>query len=167
MHRRRRSNVLGGLFLILIGLLILAVQLLPGIELVFVWPWFIIGAGLLLFLIGTATSVPALAIPASIVGGIGGILYYQSVTGDWDSWAYIWALIPGFVGLGIVLTGLLGGDSADSVRAGGVLVLISLALFAVFGSFFGALGLLGDYWPMLLILLGLILLIGPLLRARR
>lgn len=167
MHRRRRSNVLGGLLLILLGLLVLAVQLLPGFQLLFAWPWFIIGAGLLLFLIGTATGVTALAIPACIIGGIGGILYYQSVTGDWDSWAYIWALVPGFVGLGIFLTGLLGGDTAGSIRAGGVLILISLALFAVFGSVFGALGFLGDYWPVLLILLGFLLLIRPLLRARR
>lgn len=167
MHPTRRSNLLGGLFLVLLGSLILVVQLLPGIQILFGWPWIIIGFGFLMFLIGTATGVPALAIPASIISGLGGILYYQSVTGDWDSWAYIWALIPGFVGLGLVLAGLLGGDSSGSTRAGGLLLLISLALFAVFGSFFGALGLMGDYWPVLLILLGLVLLFSPLLRGRR
>ena len=166
MHQRRRSNVIGGLLLILLGLLILAIQLLPGIQVLFSWPWVIIGFGLVMFLIGTATGVPALVIPACVIGGLGGILYYQSVTGDWDSWAYIWALIPGFVGLGLVLAGLLGGDGKDSVRAGSLLVLISLVLFTVFGSFFGALGMMGDYWPVLLILLGLVLLISPLLRRR-
>jgi hypothetical protein len=98
---------------------------------------------------------------------MGAILYYQTATGDWDSWAYIWSLIPGFVGVGIVLSGLLGGEGSESIRAGGWLILISLVLFAVFGSLFGALGGLGDYWPVLLILLGLVLLVGSLLRVRR
>jgi hypothetical protein len=160
--------VLGGLVLIVIGLLILTIQLLPGVQVVFSWPWIIIGGGLLLFLIGAATGVPALAVPACIIGGIGGILYYQNATGDWDSWAYIWTLIPGFVGLGVVLAGLPGGgDRSEAVRAGGLLILISLVLFSVFGSFFGALGLVGAYWPVLLILLGLVLLLAPLLRGRR
>jgi len=164
MDKRRRSSLIGGLVLVLLGLLILAIQLLPGIQLLFSWPWIIVGFGLVVFLVGTATGVPALAIPACLIGGLGGILYYQNATGDWDSWAYIWALIPGFVGLGIVLSGLLGENRTDTMRAGGLLILISLVLFAVFGSFFGALGLMGDYWPVLLILLGLVLLVSPFLR---
>lgn len=166
MEPRRRTNLIGGLVLTVLGLLILAVQLLPGIQLLFSWPWIIIGFGLAIFFIGAATGVPALAIPACIIGGLGGILYYQSATGDWDSWAYIWALIPGLVGLGILLSGLLGEDAEGSAQAGGLLILISLVLFTLFGSFFGALGLIGDYWPVLLILLGLVLLISPLLRRR-
>ncbi len=167
MRGRRRASLLQGLLLILLGLLILVIQLLPGIQISFSWPWIIIGAGLVVFFIGLGTGVPALAIPACIIAGLGGILYYQSITGDWDSWAYIWSLIPGFVGIGLVLTGLLSGDGRDSARAGLWLIVISLALFSVFGSFFGALGLLGDYWPVLLILLGVLLLVSPLLRARR
>jgi hypothetical protein len=153
--------------LVLLGVAILAVQLLPGLQLWFSWPWIIIGLGVLMLVIGSATGVPALAIPACIIAGFGGILYYQSASGDWDSWAYIWSLIPGFVGVGIVLSGLLGEEGGEAMRAGGWLVLISLVLFAAFGSLFGALGMMGPYWPVLLILLGLLLLAGPLLRARR
>jgi hypothetical protein len=163
--------------LILAGVLVLAVQLLPGLQLWFSWPWIIIGFGVLMLVIGSATGVPALAVPASIIAGIGGILAYQNATGDWDSWAYIWSLIPGFVGIGVVLAGLLSGEGLEAMRAGGWLILISLVLLAAFGSLFGALGMLGDYWPVLLILLGywpvllillgLALLAAPLLRARR
>jgi len=167
MERRRRANLVGGLMLILVGAGILAVQLLPGVQLWLSWPWLLIGFGLLLLVIGLATGVPALAVPACIVGGIGGILYYQATTGDWDSWAYVWALIPGFVGVGVLLSGLLGEEDSGAVRGGGTLILISLVLFAVFGSFFGALGFLGQYWPVLLILLGLVLLVSTLLHARR
>jgi hypothetical protein len=43
--------------------------------------------------------------PGSILAGIGGIFYYQNLTNDWESWAYIWALIPGFVGIGVSSAG--------------------------------------------------------------
>ena len=39
-------------------------------------------------------------------------------------------------------------------------------LFIVFGAFLGGPNLLGDYWPVLLILLGLWFLIRPLFRSR-
>jgi hypothetical protein len=107
-----------------------------------------------------------MAVPACIVGGIGGLLYWQNATGNWESWAYAWTLIPGFVGVGIVLSGLLGGDTQQSVRGGAWLILISLVLFTIFGSFLGGLGLLGPYWPVLLIALGLLVLVRSFFRAR-
>jgi len=117
-----------------------------------------------LLIIGLLTGVPAMAIPACIVGGIGGLLYWQNSTGNWESWTYAWTLIPGFVGVGTILSGLLGGEPRQSVRGGFWLVAISLALFAFFGSFLGGLNLLGPYWPALLILLGLLLLVRSLFR---
>ena len=45
-------------------------------------------------------------------------------------------------------------------------LVISLVVFAVFASFFGALGLVGSYWPVLLIVLGLLLLAQSLFRSR-
>jgi len=132
----------------------------------FSWPWTIIGVGALLLLLGLLTGAPGLAVPACIVGGIGGLLYWQNTTGNWESWAYAWALIPGFVGVGIVLAGLLSGEARKGMREGSGLILISLILFAVFGSFFGALGMAGSYWPVLLILLGLLMLVRALFRSR-
>lgn len=167
MRGSRRSGLVGGLLLILLGLLILGIQLLPGVEIEFTWPWIVIGLGLVLLLLGAATGVAILTIPASIVVGIGGILYYQTLSGDWDSWAYIWSLIPGFVGVGMLLFTWMGGHGVAPAHIGGTLILISLVLFSLFGSLFGALGFMGDYWPALLILLGLIVLLWPLLGVRR
>lgn len=166
MDRRRRSSLAAGLVLILLGAWFLAVQWVPGLQTWFSWPLTIVGVGVLLLIIGLLTGVPAMAVPACIVGGIGGLLYWQNATGNWESWAYAWTLIPGFVGVGIVLSGLLGGEIRQSVSGGGWLVLISLVLFTIFGSFFGALGIVGDYWPVLLILLGLLILIRSLFRPR-
>ena len=169
MDRRRRSSLATGLVLILIGALIFATQLVPGWETWFQWPLFIVGIGAVLLVIGLLTRVPGLAVPACIVGGIGGLLYYQNVTGDWDSWAYAWALIPGFVGVGVIVAGVLGGRFRKPLREGGQLILISLVMFLAFGSFLGLIGLgpLGQYWPVLLIALGVLILFNRLIFRRR
>lgn len=158
MDKRRMTDLIGGVLLLLIGGLLLAGLWVPELQFVFDWPVTIIGVGVGLFLIGMVASVPGMAVPAFIVGGIGGILYYQNLTGDWDSWAYVWTLIPGFVGLGAAVSELIEGQGWDAIRDGLNMVLISIILFLVFGSAFGALGMVGQYWPALLIALGLIVL---------
>lgn len=168
MEQRARSSLAAGLVLILLGLWFLAMQFVPGLQAypAFSWPLIIVGVGVILLVIGLLTGVPSMAVPACIVGGIGGLLYWQNATGNWESWAYAWTLIPGFVGVGTVLAGLLGGESRQAVRGGAWLILISLVLFTVFGSFFGALGLVGPYWPILLIVLGLLIFAQSLFRSR-
>ncbi len=166
MDRRRRSSLAGGILLILLGVAFLAFQVLPGVRHWFSWPWIIIGVGVLMLLVSLLTAVPALAIPACIVSGIGGLFYWQSVTGNWESWSYAWALIPGFVGVGILLSNLLSGKVRQAVRDGGGLILTSLILFVVFASLLGGVNLLGPYWPVILILLGLWGLVRPLFRSR-
>lgn len=170
MDRQRRSSLVGGLILILFGGLFLAVQLFPGLRTLFnfsfSWPWFVIGAGFLLFILGLLVGAPGMAVPAAIVGGIGGLLYWQNSTGNWASWAYAWTLIPGFVGIGILLAGLLGEKPRQSIREGSQLLIISLVLFAIFSAFLGGGRIFGPYWPVLIILLGLWLLVQSLLRSR-
>jgi len=161
MDKGKRTSIVGGAILILVGSLLFAGQILPEFMPdfweIFSWPWIIIGIGLILFILGAALGEPGLAVPATIVSGLGGILAYQWYMGDWQSWSYIWTLIPGFVGLGIVLMSLLGGDA--SVKDGSTLMFISFIMMAVFGSFFGAVGMAGKYWPVLLILLGVVLMV--------
>ncbi|MFO7944456.1 MAG: hypothetical protein R6U51_09200 [Anaerolineales bacterium] len=167
MNKEKRTNIAGGIILVLVGAALLAVQILPGVFIQFSWPWIVIIVGLFLFGLGAAIGEPGMVVPACIVGGIGGILYYQNLTGNWESWSFVWSLILGFVGVGIILMNLLSGEGGNAFREGGFLVLISLTLFAVFGSFFGALGLVGDYWPVLLILLGVLVLLRPLLIPKK
>ncbi len=168
MSRQRRSTLIGGFLLILLGAWFLAVQLVPGLDawldIDFSWPWFVIGAGILIFFFGLLVGAPGMAVPACIVAGIGCLLYYQNATGNWESWAYAWTLIPGFIGIGAIIAGLLGENRRKSLRDGLNMVVISAILFLIFGSFLGGLNLLGDYWPVLLILLGLWLLLRPRLR---
>ena len=164
MDVNRRSNLALGVALIVLGGIFLATQLIPGLGLILSWPWIIIGVGVLLLFIGLLAGAPDMAVPACIVGGIGGILYYQNATGDWTSWAYMWALIPAFVGVGILVAAVIGGRSRSAYREGLRTVLVGLVLFLVFGSFFGAFGWLGAYWPLLLVGAGLLILVEGLVK---
>ncbi len=166
MENNNRSQVVLGSLLILLGLWFLAVRLVPGLEQLFAWPFIIIAAGVGLFVLGLVVNAPGMAVPASIVTGIGGLLAWQNATGHWESWAYAWALIPGFVGVGIIMTGVLEGDVRSKLQPGGWLIVISAVMFAIFGSFLGGVALFGPFWPALLILLGLIML-GQSLLGRR
>jgi hypothetical protein len=169
MRHGLRWNLAIGLVLVLLGVWFLVTQFAPGLQdyAPLSWPLIIIGVGVVLLMMAVLGGVPGLAVPACIVGGIGGLLYWQNATGNWESWSYAWALIPGFVGVGTVVAGLLGGDTREAARGGGWLILISLVLFVVFGSFFGALGPVGNYWPVVLILLGLLILARSLIRRQR
>ena len=162
MNRQRRSNLVMGFLLILVGAVLLTARLVPELRGwldLWSWPVYVIAAGAGLFLLGLLLGEPDLAIPACIVGGIGGILYWQNMTGNWDTWAFVWTLIPGFTGVGTVISGLLGTEARRRKVVGDGLqtILVSAVMFLIFASFFGR-SLLGDYWPALLILLGLILM---------
>lgn len=156
---QKQSSLIVGIILILVGVLFLFVQFFPGLadslDIGQQWPLIVVTVGALL-LISAFFGTPALAIPGSIVTGIGGILYVQNLTNSWASWSYVWALIPGFVGIGLLIAGTLGHERRTSWREGSRLVLISAVLFTVFGAFFSGLGgFIGRYWPILLIGVGL------------
>jgi hypothetical protein len=171
MNRSTRSNIAAGVLLILAGALALLVRFVPGLSEYLAisdnWPLIVVAVGFGLLLFGLLIGAPGMAVPACIVGGIGGILYYQNATGDWESWAYIWALIPGFVGIGVILQGLIEGRIRHALGEGINTIIVSLVLFFIFGSFLGGFGFGWNYWPILLIILGAWMLIRPLLRRRK
>jgi hypothetical protein len=127
------------------------------------WPFNVIGCGAFLALIGLLTWKPGWFIPASIVAGIGAILYYQNNSGDWSSWAYLWTLIPGFVGIGLLLLGLARWKLAPIIGAGWTLF-ASMVLFGIFGSTLGGLPVAGAAGAAAVILLGLMFLFTGILR---
>lgn len=172
---KRRGSFTLGFLLILLGAWFLAVQFIPEIgdwmEQIADWPVWVIGPGLIFILAGLISGVFELMIPGSIISGIGLILYYQNATGDYQSWSYAWALIIVFVGIGVFLANLFKGKVGKAFEEGGPPIMTGLIMFLIFGSIFratfGQSPLLGDYWPVLLMAVGLWLLIRPFFRRRR
>lgn len=162
MNQNQRSNIAAGLVLILLGAAFLFFNLAPDyfdwLDFSEHWALFIIAFGLLLLVIGLLTGASGMAIPASIIGGIGGLLYYQSLSGNWGSWAYAWTLILGFIGVGIFLHGLLSGRVRHGVVEGGRLILISAVAFTIFGALTGGGEVFTYLWPVLIILAGVMML---------
>ncbi|CAN5548209.1 hypothetical protein BH23CHL7_BH23CHL7_24690 [soil metagenome] len=150
-RRGRAPGLALGLLLIVGGAALLVAQFL-GFDVrtelaAFGWPIFVIGAGLLLLVVGLATGDDAgvgLSIAGSIVTTVGLILSYQSATGHWASWAYAWALIPAAVGAGMIAWGTLH-LRAKIVRDGlGGLATGLVLLLVFFGFFEGIVGVGGD-----------------------
>lgn len=138
----RTQSLAVGIILIVIGGLILASQIWPAY---FDWlnieqsgPVLMIAVGIGLLILGIAMRVPSLAVPACVVGGIGVLLCWQTATGNGQTWAYAWTLIPGFVGIGFIVAGLLNSEGRRAFQNGSWLVVLSLVLFAIFGTFLAA-----------------------------
>lgn len=176
----RGSTLVGGLLLIGVGVVLLAVNTF-NLQLPFDlgrigWPAFVIAPGLALLLVGLVGSGEAgvgLAVAGGIVTTIGSILAYQFATDHWTSWAYAWALIaPTSVGASMLLWGTFH-RSGDVARQGLSALGVGIILFIVGFAFFeGVLNLGGnrglaplgrEALPVALIGAGVLLIISRLL----
>jgi hypothetical protein len=163
----RKSGIVGGIILILLGLLFLASEIFPGIFGFWEWPFIIIGLGGVFLVWAILSGTGGLAVPGAILAGIGGILYFQNLNNTWESWAYVWALIPGFVGVGVIIGGIIDQNYKEGISGGLTLMLISAILFFAFGSAFGLQPEITKYWPVLLVALGLVALVRALFSGRK
>ena len=172
MSKERRSDLVFGIIMLLIGAWFLLAQfnLVPGVNKImnvqYQWPLIVIGVGVFLFLLGLLVRAPGMSVPACIVGGIGGILYYCNSTGNWGNWSFLWTLIPGFVGIGVLLSTLLGGNERGGYREGLRLILVSAILFIIFVMIFSGQVLFLKYWPVLVILAGIWIIIQAFVRRK-
>ena len=71
MSRQNRTQLALGILLVAVGVFYLVAQQMPGLQAIlhlqFQWPFYVIGAGLLILVIGLLTGAPSMAIPACIV----------------------------------------------------------------------------------------------------
>lgn len=168
---KNRGQLALGLILILLGVWFIAQQQVPALKewvaLYMDWPLNIVAIGGVILLIGILLGAPGMAIPASIVAGVGGILYYQQRFEDYQSWSYMWTLVIGFIGVGQVLSGLLGSGRRE-ISSGLNTIVVSAVLFVIFAAIFGKLTILGSFGhAILLILLGIWVIARGLWRGRR
>jgi hypothetical protein len=175
MSKKNKTQLILGLIFLLVAGWLLIDQLKPEwtnwLNVSFSWPIWIILVGAGLMLIGLLTEAYDMAVPACIVAGIGGILYYQNTSQDWNSWSYMWALIPGFGGIGNLISAGLSGNLKKEGRNALNTILISLLLFVIFASMFGGLDFLTISRELILIvslfLVGLWLILRGIFRKQK
>ena len=166
--KRNTGALIAGSILILFGLLALLGQLFRGFDFWgYLWPLFIIALGGLFFvgMFAGGRSVAGLAIPGSILSGIGLMMLFQNLTHHWESWAYGWTVILISVGLGVFIMGAYTEDTHRR-RAGLRVMEVGAILFILFGGFFEMIFSafrFNEVWqylfPALLILLGVYLVV--------
>jgi len=138
------------------------------------WPLFIIVPGLVLLAVALVPARPAgvgFGIAGAVVTTVGSILLYQSRTGEWESWAYAWALIPLAAGAALVLYGLYA-HSPSMIRGGTWMSGIGAVLFVVGAWFFQGVFTgetrpqFAESWPMLVVAFGGLLVLRALFVRR-
>jgi hypothetical protein len=159
MVREQRGRIAAGFVLIAVGLYFLAAQLFPGLNVFSLnesnWPLLIVSLGAIFLLAALLTWTPGLMVPAAVLGGLGVLFYWQNVTDTSSSWSFAWTLIPGFVGVGILLMYLMQGNLREALRRGGSIILLSVAAFGLLSSFPGILELVAEFWGCLVALYGM------------
>ncbi len=169
-HRTNNSGtMLGGLLLIGLGLFFLLGQFLRFDVWHYLWPLFILGLGALFFfgMVAGGKEMGALAIPGSILTTLGLLFLYQNTFNQWSSWAYAWALLaPTSVGIGLMIFARWS-DRPELRQPGWWLMVVGLSMFLFMGVFFELFIGIGGFaspgrvfWPLLLILGGVFLLLG-------
>ena len=129
------------------------------------WPLAVIIPGLALFAAGATMDRGGsfLAATGAAIGVTGLILLGQELTDYYQSWAYLWTLLPLFAGLSLYVTGPRQGN-ARARRIGRGMATTGAVMFVVFTTAFE--GLIfhpqafggGLVLPLVLILLGVALL---------
>ena len=137
-NRTNTGSLIAGAALIIFGLLALVGQLFEGFNFWgVIWPFFIIGIGILFFvgMYSGGKSAAGLAIPGSIFTFVGLMLFLQNLTDYWESWSYGWTVILMAVGVGIYIMGRYT-ENQGQRESGTRLIKIGAILFVVFGGFF-------------------------------
>jgi hypothetical protein len=137
MDKKQRAVIAAGGIAILLGILVIIGSFLPPGSRLVSWPLIIVGVGAAFLLFATGTTAVGLVIPGAIILGIGCLLYVQNLTGRWDSWAFAWALIPGFTGLGLLVFDRLTRASPGVKTTAQILLVVSAVLFLVFAAAVG------------------------------
>jgi hypothetical protein len=150
VRRGSSGTALLGILLITVGIFFFIGQWLNIDWGAATWPFYVIAPGLALMAWGlTQRDGSGLTVAGSIVTMVGLVLLYQNTTGNWESWAYAWALVgPGGSGLGMLLYGTRSGNR-KMARDGFWQILVAIGLFVAGFIFFeGIIGISGERLPL-------------------
>jgi len=167
---RERGTLYAGVMLIAFGGLFLVAQvggvlLRPlGVDAGWgaLWPLIVLLVGFgfwlpLLIWWNERDRLAGFVIPGTIISMNGLILLYQNLTGDWESWSYLWTLEPFAVGVGLLLLYLIGPRERGLLVGASVVGGVGVLFFVIFASVFG--GVIRFLGPIVLVAVGALVLI--------
>jgi hypothetical protein len=162
MQRMADRNWVAGAVLVIVGLVFLAGRLAPGIE-----PFIPLGIGLLLLAVFLVSRSSAALVPGGIVSGVGaGILLSEAYPEPLGGALFLISLGAGFALVAfLALLMALPERHTWALIPGGILIAIG-ALTSVGEGGRDIFDLIGTWWPVALVALGIWLLIGSMRRPR-
>lgn len=154
---KNSSRIKFGIVFILFGAFLIAEKQIPSfkewVSVNTAYPLNIILAGIAIFILSIWSGITGCATIATLVAGVGGILYYQKLTGNNEP--ILWTLIPAFIGVGMIQSGLFGGVMREA-KVGTQLIGFSTIVFVVCAVIFGRSQLLGGAYGLAIILIPLV-----------
>jgi uncharacterized membrane protein YvlD (DUF360 family) len=166
MKNTNSSHISIGIALLVVGIVMLSFQLVPDLRqwiAPFVsWPVFIAAFGLFLILTGYISRNAESINGGCFFIGLGAIFTWQVQTQDWASWAYMWTLFPAFSGVGLILSSFLRDNPQAALLKGLQEIMVSAVMFFLFSTLLGGKNWIGPFWPVLIILAGLLMLAKPI-----
>ena len=157
-NRSNPGMLVGGALLVALGLFALSMRFLRFVDWGLLWSIMVIGFGVLFFvaMLAGGKQLVVLAIPGSLISGMGLILLFQNITGHWELMSYAWTLIILFIGVGIYVMGWQAEDEKQK-EAGWRVIKAGFVLFIIFGTFFEIIFSSSNqiFFPLLLIALGM------------
>lgn len=158
LSKQARSNQALGLLLMLIGAFFLALNLgWLSLSQSGIWPFFIIAPGLLLMVLAISTSARNSILPGVILTGVG--LFFLLRQWGLLPWSMdlLWPVFPGIVGIAFIATYQVAGRDKGLLLPAFILLTIALVFLAINFNLLNRRYL--EFWPVLLILAGVYLLI--------
>ena len=139
MNTLETQNQRVGAALVGAGVLLLIVRIFSW-NIGGLWPLFLLVPGVALLVAAAlgGASVSALFVPGSVVTILGVIFSFQNATDYFESWVYVWALLPAAVGVGLLLYGRRSGNpelESTGRRLAGIFTLVFLVAAIFFEAF--------------------------------
>ncbi|HLF26207.1 MAG TPA: DUF5668 domain-containing protein [Anaerolineae bacterium] len=179
MESRRSGAIVPAIILIGIGIffLLLNTDVIRGVSIGQLWPAFpaLLGVSLLVQFFAGRMRDPGLVTGGAIFLLTGLFFFLFTLRVDipgfgpvnWGDMATLWPAFPTIVGVALLLQWLAGGlrDHALLIPVT-ILTIVGLGGFAFTLGQFPTFRILADYWPVLLILLGILVLARSFVRPR-
>jgi DNA-binding CsgD family transcriptional regulator len=156
-----KTGKIVSLALIGVGVVLLMLSLIPGVGMKITLPlvFLMSGAACILAVFSLTPRfrwAASLLIPGSLLASLGVVFLFNSITGDWNAWAYAWLLVLAGTGVGILLAARELKWPRGVIFVGLGLVVGGSILSFVFGAIAGGL-FIEVVAPILLVLAGLVI----------